>query len=359
MALAPEIVLASKPSGGASTVSRSIRCGWAAGGLLALLHVPPVWALAGPYPAPPRVVFATYAEGAAQARKAAVLVDSLRRFGGALAEAPFFAVADADGRAELAKAGLAGTTVLPLEAAAVARGVPFAAKAYAAAAAERLVEGAETLAWMDPESLVVAPPRALDLGPGAAVALRPVFLVNAVGLAEEAPVDGYWARLFREAGVDPASVPAVESFADEKRIRFYVNCGVIAWRPGRGIAREWVRVLAAVLADEAWSKEHVTEPRHLVFLHQAVVSAVILSRTSAAERRWLPPDHGYPLNLHDRLPAAKRARRLEDLACFIYDTLWDRDPDWLARAPVGEPLRGWLEDADRRARGAGYNARPR
>jgi hypothetical protein len=317
----------------------------------ALLGAPEVAAAA-------RLVFATYAQGPAQARKAALLAESLRRFGGDLGDAPLYVVADESARAALATPNLAAT-VLPLEEDAVARGVPFAAKAYAAAAVERRAPEAETLAWMDPEAVVVSVPRALDLGSSAAVALRPVFLVNAVGLAEGAPVDAYWARLFREAGVDPAAVPAVESFADERRIRFYVNCGVIAWTPARGIGREWARALSAVLADGAWREEHCADPRRLVFLHQAVLSAVLLARTTAEERRWLPPDHGYPLNLHDRLPEAKRTRRLEDLACFLYDTLWDREPDWLSRVPVSDPLRAWLADADRRARDAGYNARPR
>jgi hypothetical protein len=313
----------------------------------------------GPAAESPRIVFATYAEGPAQARKVAVLVDGLRRHGGDLADAPWHVVADASATEVLDQAGLAGTRLLPLQVDAVAQGVAFAAKAYAAATVERLVPGAETLAWMDPESLVLGPPRALDLGPAAAVALRPVFLVNAVGQAEGTPVDGYWARLYGEAGVDGAAVPAVESFVDEQRIRFYVNCGVIAWRPGLGIAREWARALSAVLADEAYRRTHCADVRHQVFLHQAVLSAVLLARTAPAERRWLPPDHGYPLGLHERVPAAKRARRLEDLACLIYDTLFDQEPGWLDRVPVGDLLRSWLADAHRRAGPAGYNARPR
>jgi hypothetical protein len=313
----------------------------------------------GPASESPRTVFATYAEGPGQARKVAVLVDSLRRRGGDLADAPWYVVADASAAAVLDRAGLAGTKVLPLQLEAIAQDVPFAAKAYAAATVERLVPGAETLAWMDPESLVLGPPRALVLGPAAAVALRPVFLVNAVGQAEGTPVDGYWARLYREAGVDGAAAPAVESFVDGQRIRFYVNCGVIAWRPGRGIAREWARAFSAVLADEGFRGAHCADVRHQVFLHQAVLSAVLLARTAPAERRWLPADHGYPLGLHERVPVAKRARRLEDLACFIYDTLWDQQPDWLDRVPADEPLRSWLADAHRRTRLAGYNAQPR
>ena len=84
-----------------------------------------------------------------------------------------------------------------------------------------------------------------------------------------------------------------------------------------------------------------------MFLHQAVLSAVLCARTRPSERRWIPVSHGYPLNLADRLPAAKRLPRLNDVVCLIYDTAWDQDPDWLSRVQVDEPLRGWLRESYR------------
>jgi len=137
----------------------------------------------------------------------------------------------------LAEAPRAGVEVLPLELPAVAAGFPYAEKAFAAAQVETLVAaGPATMAWTDTATLVLGEPAALDLAGGGAVALRPVSLVNRVGIAPEAPVDGYWTAIYREAGVDPATVPAVRAVVDAAPVRFFVNCEIIAFRPGAGSA---------------------------------------------------------------------------------------------------------------------------
>jgi glyoxylase-like metal-dependent hydrolase (beta-lactamase superfamily II) len=291
-------------------------------------------------------VVATWASGVPAARNVEVLVDSLRRFGGRFSAAPVYVVADETAAAVLAATPRAGVKVLPLDMPAAAAGFPYAEKAWAAAQVEALVaDSAATMVWMDAATLVLGEMRALDLAGGGAVALRPVSLVNRVGLAPDAPLDGYWAAIYREAGADPAAAPAVQSVVDAKPVRFYVNCEIIAWRPGAGISREWSRVLGALLADTAFRERECGDAMHRIFLHQAALSAVILARTRADERRWLPPDHGYSLLLHDRLPAQRRAARLDDLACAIYDTLWDQRPDWPASFAASAPLAAFLRDA--------------
>ena len=167
---------------------------------------------------------------------------------------------------------------------------------------------------------------------------------------------GYWTAIYREAGVDPATVPAVRAVIDAAPVRFYVNCEIIAFRPRAGICREWARALAARLADAAFRERECADAMHRIFLHQAVLSAVILARTAAAERRWLPPDHGYSLLLHERLPAERRVARLDDLACAIYDTLWEQQPDWPAAFARSEAMSSFLKDAGRALHGGDAGA---
>jgi len=313
-----------------------------------LVSIPALAATAQPAAGRDPVVFATWAGDAVAARKVEVLVDSLRRFGGRFKDAPVIVVADGAAAAALAASPPPGVRILPLAAPAVAAGFPYAEKAYAAAQVEALVEStAATLVWMDAGTLVLGEPGALDLSAGGSVALRPVSLVNRVGVAPDAPVDAFWAAIYHEAGVEAEAVPAVTPVVELTPVRFYVNCEVIAFRPRAGICREWARALTARIGDAAFLASACGDPLHRIFLHQAVLSAVILARTTPEERRWLPSDHGYSLLLHERLPAERRARRLDDLACAIYDTLWERRPDWLATIGAGEELSAWARNATR------------
>jgi hypothetical protein len=299
-----------------------------------------------------RVAFATYAEGADQARKARVLISSIREFAGAWRQARVIIAADAEATVELARAKGPGETCLSLDVPPAAKAIPFAAKAYATAQLERGLErDVDTLIWLDPESVLLGPPEGFVLAQSESVALQPVFLLNNVGVPAGAEFPRYWTRVFEEVGVEPQAVPEVRAGVDDARIRFYINCGAIAYRPSRGIGRAWARAMTALLGDGAFRALATADAPHAIFLHQVVLSAVLCARTRTTERRWIPMTHGYPMNLAERVPASKRVGRLNDVVCLLYDTVWDRDPDWLSRIPVDEPLRGWLARAYRSLRG--------
>ncbi len=78
-----------------------------------------------------------------------------------------------------------------------------------------------------------------------------------------------------------------------------------------------------------------------VFLYRAVLSALIATSLDRARARELPPDYGYPYNLHSVVPADRRAAALGDAVCVIYE---DRsiDPRDVADIEIREPLRSWL-----------------
>lgn len=295
---------------------------------------------------PSRLAFATYAVGAAQGQKAVVLVKSIRRFGGVHRGARVFVAADASASAAVKRSGDELVDLLPLDVPVAARGVPLAVKAYAAAQSERAAAASvDTMLWLDPETVLLGQPDGLELRAREAVALQPVFLPNTVGQLVSEPIDAYWSRIYGLAGVGSQPVPEVSTVVDGARIRFYINCGAIAYRPSRGLCAEWARVLTALLESPGDRSVVLADDRHALFLHQAVLSAVIAARTRPSERRWIPVSHGYPFGQHDRLPAARRATRLEDVVCLIYDDAWDAGPEWMEKIQVGEPLRGWLRAA--------------
>lgn len=310
----------------------------------ALAGLPGLSALAAA-PASAPVVFATSVESPAQARKASLLVDSLRRFGGPWADAPVHVVVDEvlDQTAPLWRRP--GVSAHPLEGDATLRRFPYARKVLAAAQVERLVaKSARALVWLDPETLVVAPPEALVLRGRTSLAVRPVFLRNAVALSEGAPLDAWWGRIAREAGLAPEFPETVSPLVDPGRVRWYVNCGVYAVRPAKGLLREWARAFAALAADPAIRDEAGPGGLRHVFLHQAAFSAVVLARTSSAERVVLPNAAGYPLHLHERVPPASRLARLDDAEVVIHEDLLERRPSWRGLLPASDPLAAFVDE---------------
>jgi hypothetical protein len=306
-------------------------------------------ALAAP---PVAVVFATSVDTPLRARKASLLVDSLREFGGPWADAPVHVVVDdvLEQAAPLWKRP--GVSAHALEGDAALRRFPYARKVLAAAQVERLVErSARTLVWLDAETLVLSPPKALVLGGEAALAVRPVFLRNAVALSEGAPLDAWWTRVAREAGLDPSFPETIAPLVDPGRARWYVNCGAYAVRPSKGLLREWARAFSTLAADAGIRKDAGPAGLRHVFLHQAAFSAVVLARTTATERVALPNEAGYPLHLHERVPAASRLARLDDAQVVIYENLFELRPDWRALIPASEGLAAFVDRAVERLRG--------
>lgn len=292
------------------------------------------------------VVFATSVDSPLQAKEASLLVDSLRRFGGPWADAPVHVVVDEVLEQTAPLRERPGVLVHPLEGGAALRRFPYARKVLAAAQVERLVEkSARTLVWLDAETFVLSPPRSLVLGGRTTLAVRPVFLRNAVALAEGAPLDDWWARITREAGLDPGFPETVAPLVDPGRVRWYVNCGVYAVRPSKGLLREWARAFAAVASDPRTGEGAGAGGLRRVFLHQAVFSAVVLARTRAGERSWLPNAAGYPLHLHERVPAAARLARLDDAEVVIHEDLFEARPEARSAIPAFPALAAFLDEA--------------
>ena len=284
--------------------------------------------------------FLTCVGSPSQVGRAGLLLDSIRAFGGRLRDRPFWVVeADPEGAPCGALADV-GAAVVPLSVPSSIDGYLFARKVTACARAEELAAGSvETLIWLIPECLILKPPALLELSPSVDVAVRPVHIRN-VGLPTGEEPDAFWRGVFATVGEPPGSF-TVESFIEGVRIRPYFNSGAFSVRPEVGLMRSWLEAFEALVADEVFQEEACGDERHRVFLHQAVLSALIATSLERARIRELPPDYGYPYNLHGSVPAGRRAAALGDTVCAIYEER-SVDPRDVDDIEIPEPLRSWL-----------------
>jgi hypothetical protein len=310
-------------------------------------------AVAGPGEAVP-LAFVTYVHQPYQQKAAEALVECVRTWAGEYKDSPIYVVVT---NPDYLKGGLEGKNVIrvPLEVTEPARSFPYAVKALAAAKVEELVAGkVRSLAWFDPETLLFGPPKEMDLGEGASAIVAPVQFIN-TGQPPDAPVDAYWAGIYRRVGLDPGRVFTVETRVDRRTVRAYLNCGMFAVRPEKGLFREWARIQDELLGDAAYMDAAITDAVHRTFLHQAVITALIVARLERKEIRFFSSTYNYPLYCHGvdfspatggpyRVPADMRPRRLNDLVSVFYEGLFRQHPDWPDLIPrADEPLKSWLK----------------
>jgi glyoxylase-like metal-dependent hydrolase (beta-lactamase superfamily II) len=307
-------------------------------------------------PMTPNAAFVTYILWDSQEYAASMLVNSIRKWGGEYSNCPIYVVLvdpDVSGfhiKAENVEfvSHLLSDTI---------RYYPFASKAFAAAKVEEITAGkVSTLIWLDPETMILNPPREYDLKEGFAAAVAPVTFIN-TGQTPDQPVDAYWGPIYKRCDLDPARAFTVESFVDCKKIRCWLNCGMFSVRPERGLMREWAKILKEFIDNEEYQRSAMTDPIHRTFLHQAVISTLIASRLQRREIHMLPKGYNYPLFSHDldftvqtgetyRIPKHKRVKKLGDLVSVFSESLFEEHSDWPKYIPpADEPKKTWLTEA--------------
>jgi hypothetical protein len=243
-------------------------------------------------------------------------------------------------------APVGGATMVPLEVDDALFEYPFGAKVLAAARAEEIAsENEGSLVWMSPQCLVVGRPDLLRLSGGARAALRPVHIRN-VGSRADGPPDEYWAAVYRSVGLDDASW-SVTSLVDPEVIRPYYNTHLFSVDPKLGLMRSWLDRFRAMVADAPFQAGTCSDPVRKVFLHQAVLSALVTKVLGWERILELPLEYSYPLHFHGRVPPSVRPRALNDLICPVYEGAYEH-PATLGGLAVEEPLRAWLEEHARR-----------
>lgn len=289
-----------------------------------------------------RAVVFTLVRSAADEGGVRLLIESLRAFGGALADSTVLVFQSDPGAGLRVYPDLDSVYGIPLTVPPVLRKHHFAAKVYAASEAEKMAwDDAGILVWMNSGCLVTGPPVLLDVGRSMDAAFRVVHVRN-VGSPADSPVDGFWERVYHGAGV-AAPTEALESFVDREAIRPYFNSHMFSVNPSRGLLRRWLELWTSAVSDEEFMSGPCADEEHRIFLHQAILSALLMEPLAEGRLRELPSEYSYPLHFHDRVPEDRRPATLEELVCPVYEGVF-RYPESLNGLAVADPLGSWLKE---------------
>jgi len=237
---------------------------------------------------------------------------------------------------------LDGAEIVPLEVDDALGRYPFGAKVLACARAEEAAACRYgSLVWLSPQCLIVDAPDLLEPHRGIGAALRPVHIRN-VGSRTDRPPDDYWRAIYRTVGLDDAPF-SVESLVDPEAIRPYYNTHLFSVDPSAGLLRVWLSHFRSMVADDAFQDGPCADGLHKVFLHQAILSALVTKSLGPERISELPLEYSYPLHLHSRVPPAVRPRALNQLVCPVYEGAYEH-PVTLGGMAVEDPLDAWLEE---------------
>ena len=296
------------------------------------------------YP-PDKFAFMTCISSGEQERSVRAMIKSIRENAGEYRNCKVYVVLaqpeEANGRLPAGE----NVELLSPETDSIFLNYPLALKAFAAAYVEQFVEKKiRTLVWLDPGVIVLNSPEDLDLNGRFDACVRPVSLVNNIGLLPGVEPDDYWSPIYKANNLNYETVQTIETVVDAVQIQPYYNCEIYAVNPDLGICKEWVAQLSDLLRDDSYQKNTCTTPRRRLFLHQAVLSGIIASRIQANRIKTLPLTCSYPFNQHDQLAEGKKVSTLNQLSAVIFDYAWSSSPTWMDKTGINEPLRSWLSD---------------
>lgn len=220
---------------------------------------------------------------------------------------------------------------------------PLAGKPYAAAEAEKSAAGKfKFMVWTDPDNMLLNEPREFILSKGINLGYRPVHHIN-VGSIYDQPLDEFWKLIYEDCGVPRDRVFAMKPNVEDIDIRPYINAGHLVVNPSRGLLKKWCENFSQFHAKPEYLKLYRKNQLYAVFVHQAILSATILTEMNKKEICELPEKYNYPLNLYFDIPVEKRIKKLNDLVTARYD-LFANIQHWNALIEIDEPLKSWISE---------------
>jgi hypothetical protein len=260
--------------------------------------------------------FVTTTGSAEEENRLALLIDSLRKFGGEFSVSPFWIFSSGVG-SSTPFSNHRNAELFPLSVEAEYRNFPLAGKVFACARAEELAAEGQSMVWMSFGCLIINPPVLFSLPKDYEAAFRPVHHKN-IGSPVQEPPDGFWRKIYKSVGMTEAPFP-VESYLDSQSIRPYFNAHCFSINTGRRMMRIWRDYFSKMIGEEGHPLKPFHDELKQIFLHQALLSTLLAKMVERRRILILPPEYSYPLHLHKEIPERRRFATLNELMCAVYE----------------------------------------
>ncbi|MCW3986682.1 MAG: hypothetical protein NWE87_00035 [Candidatus Bathyarchaeota archaeon] len=278
---------------------------------------------------------------------ALLLAESIRAFAGLLSHAPVWFYVPQNGK-ELStiatnKLSALNVTLIPFDVDEEVLRFPFTGHSIAAALAESMAsDQASFIVWLSPNTIMLQEPRNFLLQDNKALGFKPVHH-TLLGSRYDEPLDSFWTLIYRYCDVPENRVVPMMTHVEGEKIRPYVNSGLLVTRPEKRLLRAWRDAFLKAYQEPAFREFYQQDERYAIFIHQAILSGVILSMLATEEMQELPQTYNYPLHLHTEDITGNRPSGLEELVTVRHEGFY-KDPDWSKKMPAGEPIKQWIAE---------------
>ncbi|MCW4053151.1 MAG: hypothetical protein NWE78_08095, partial [Candidatus Bathyarchaeota archaeon] len=279
-----------------------------------------------PYSSSPleRLIFATIVSPDKSSETSVMLLaESIRTFAGSLSQTPIWCFVPENGKPISAhvKEELVdlNVTLIPFKIDYEIQQFPFADLVLATALAESVARGkTDLLAWLATNTIVVQEPKNFLLQDGKNLGFRPVHH-TLVGSRFDEPLDPFWKLIYNCCNVPQGRVFPMMTHVDDVKIRPYFNAGLLVTRPDKCLFHAWRNIFFRVYQNSSFQEFYQQDIRYKIFIHQAVLSGVILSTFATTEVQEFPPSYNYPLHLHKQDVTKRRPSYLEEVVTFRHE----------------------------------------
>jgi hypothetical protein len=278
---------------------------------------------------------------------ALLLAESIRAFAGSLSQAPVWFYVPQNGKqlSAVAKNKLSAldVTLIPFDVEEETLRFPFTGHSIAAARAEFMAsDQANFIAWLNPNTIVLQEPIDFILQDSKTLGFKPVHH-TLLGSRYDEPLDSFWTLVYRYCNVPEDRIVPMMTHVEGEKIRPYFNSGLVVTRPERSLLRAWRDAFLEAYQEPAFREFYRKDERYAIFIHQAVLSGIILSMLTTEEMQELPQTYNYPLHLHAADITGTRPSGLEGLVTVRHEGFY-KDPDWSKKMPAEEPIKQWIAE---------------
>ena len=219
----------------------------------------------------------------------------------------------------------------------------FVNHVYAAAKAEKMaLNKTENLVFLGTNSLFFDSPEKFLLKEGINLGYRPVHH-KLIGSLYHEPIDYFWSLIYQKCDVKQDKSFPMQTHVDGQILRPYISSGCLVVNPKRGFFKVWWENYRIIHKEPVFKEFYEKYDLYEIFIHQAVLSAVMLSELEKNEIEELPFEYNYPINLYHESLEEFKPKNFEKLVTARYYLEKIVEEDEFNKIPFTESMKSWLE----------------